>query len=214
VASPRLTPEDSAGGTVLYISRNQQILGVFVLADTLRPEAETLIATLKQHALTSLMLTGDGEAVAAVIARQVGITHVQAGLLPADKQSVIEALQQQGKTVAMVGDGLNDAPSLTQADVGISLATGTDFSKQNADVILVSNQLGGILALRQLSKATRRNIAQNLFWAFIYNALGIPLAAGIGGFTINPMVATAAMSLSSVCVILNALRLGRVKLTP
>jgi Cu+-exporting ATPase len=162
------------------------------------------------------MVTGDSRATAEAVGRQLGIEEIVAGVLPAEKSAVVERLAREGRRVAMAGDGINDAPALARAAVGIAMGTGTDVAIQSADVILVRADLGGIVRARRLSRATRRNVRQNLFFAFVYNALGIPLAAGVlfpvTGLLLSPMIASAAMSLSSVSVIANALRLGRIVL--
>ncbi len=162
------------------------------------------------------MLTGDGRAAATAVARALGIDRVEAEVLPERKAEAVRALQREGRTVAMAGDGINDAPALAAAQVGIAMGTGTDVALQSAGVTLVRGDLRGIVRARRLSRATVANIRQNLFWAFAYNALGIPLAAGVLypwlGWLLSPMVAAAAMSLSSVTVISNALRLRRAAL--
>ena len=161
------------------------------------------------------MLTGDNEQTAQAIAKQAGITQVISQVLPDQKSQVIQELQAQGKKVAMVGDGINDAPALAQANVGIAIGTGTDIAIESADIVLMRGDLNGVVSALRLSKATMRNIKENLFWAFAYNVLGIPVAMGLlhlfGGPLLNPMLAGAAMSFSSVSVLLNALRLKRFK---
>src|SRR5205085_1679681 len=162
------------------------------------------------------MLTGDSPATAEAVARQLGIDNVEAEVLPTAKEAVVRKLQESGKRVAMAGDGINDAPALAQADVGIAMGTGTDIAIESAHVTLVKGDLRGIVRARRLSAATMRNIRQNLFFAFIYNTLGVPVAAGIlypfFGILLSPMIAAAAMSLSSVSVIANALRLRAVRI--
>ncbi|MEG0663359.1 MAG: HAD-IC family P-type ATPase, partial [Anaerovoracaceae bacterium] len=163
-----------------------------------------------------IMLTGDNKITGAAVAKELGIQRVIAEVLPAEKDKVIEKLSKEKRTVAMVGDGINDAPAITRADVGIAIGGGTDIAIESADIVLMTGDLRGVSKVIALSKATVRNIKQNLFWAFIYNSLGIPLAAGalypLTGWTLTPMFAAAAMCLSSVCVVTNALRLGRTKL--
>lgn len=165
--------------------------------------------------LEVVMLTGDNEQTAQAIAKQAGITQVISQVLPDQKSQVIQELQAQGKKVAMVGDGINDAPALAQANVGIAIGTGTDIAIESADIVLMRGDLNGVVSALRLSKATMRNIKENLFWAFAYNVLGIPVAMGLlhlfGGPLLNPMLAGAAMSFSSVSVLLNALRLKRFK---
>lgn len=198
------------GKTVLWFSLGKRILGAIALQDPLKPDAKEAMAALHEAGLRLVMLTGDQELTARAIARQAGIDEVRAGLKPEDKARILEEFRKEGNLVAMVGDGINDAPALAAADVGIAIGTGTDVALGSADIVLSQNRLTGLADARRLSQAVIRNIHQNLFWAFIYNTLGIPIAAGLFypfGIILNPMVSAAAMSLSSVCVVTNALRL-------
>lgn len=198
------------GKTVLWFSLGKRILGAIALQDPLKPDAKEAMAALHEAGLRLVMLTGDQELTARAIARQAGIDEVRAGLKPEDKARILEEFRKGGNLVAMVGDGINDAPALAAADVGIAIGTGTDVALGSADIVLSQNRLTGLADARRLSQAVIRNIHQNLFWAFIYNTLGIPIAAGLFypfGIILNPMVSAAAMSLSSVCVLTNALRL-------
>ena len=198
------------GKTVLWFSLGKRILGAIALQDPLKPDAKEAMAALHEAGLRLVMLTGDQELTARAIARQAGIDEVRAGLKPEDKARILEEFRKGGNLVAMVGDGINDAPALAAADVGIAIGTGTDVALGSADIVLSQNRLTGLADARRLSQALIRNIHQNLFWAFIYNTLGIPIAAGLFypfGIILNPMVSAAAMSLSSVCVVTNALRL-------
>jgi Cu+-exporting ATPase len=178
-----------------------------------KPTSKEAISALKQLGIDVVMLTGDNKRTAEAVRRELGIDTAIAEVLPEDKGEVIKNLQTQGKTVAMVGDGINDAPALALSDVGIAIGAGTDVALESADVVLMKNSLLDVVTAIQLSKATLRNIKQNLFWAFFYNTLGIPLAAGLFypllGWRLNPMYAAAAMSLSSIFVVSNALRLRR-----
>ena len=201
------------GKTPLFFSSDKEFLGVIAVADTVKSDSPAAIRDMEAMGLRVVMLTGDNRKTAAAIAREAGIAegNVVAGVLPDGKEAVIRELQKQGK-VAMVGDGINDAPALTRADVGIAIGAGTDVAMDAADVVLVNSRLSDVPAAIRLSRATLRNIRQNLFWAFCYNALGIPLAAGafiaLWGWELNPMFGAAAMSLSSFCVVSNALRLN------
>lgn len=198
------------GKTVLWFSLGKRIFGAIALQDPLKPDAKEAMAALHEAGLRLVMLTGDQELTARAIARQAGIDEVRAGLKPEDKARILEEFRKGGNLVAMVGDGINDAPALAAADVGIAIGTGTDVALGSADIVLSQNRLTGLADARRLSQAVIRNIHQNLFWAFIYNTLGIPIAAGLFypfGIILNPMVSAAAMSLSSVCVVTNALRL-------
>jgi Cu+-exporting ATPase len=174
------------------------------------------VRDLKAQGLRVLMVTGDNRTTAQHVARSLGLDDVMAEVLPEQKKAVIERLQKEGRTVAMAGDGVNDAPALAQSDVGIAMGTGTDIAMESADLTLVKGDLRGIARARRLSRAAIRNIRQNLFLAFVYNALGVPIAAGVlypvFGLLLSPMFAAAAMSLSSVSVITNALRLSRVRI--
>ncbi len=203
-----------AGKTPLLFARDGKLLGLIAVADTVKADSAEAIRQLKSMGIRTVMLTGDNERTAKAIGAQVGVDQVIAGVLPDGKEAVIRKLQRQGK-VAMVGDGINDAPALTRADVGIAIGAGTDVAIEAADVVLMKSALSDVPAAIRLSRATLRNIHQNLFWAFFYNAIGIPLAAGVFvglGLTLNPMFGAAAMSLSSFCVVSNALRLNLVKI--
>ncbi len=199
------------GKTVLYLGVNGALAAIFAIADPLKEEAPQTIAHLKKMGLDVVMLTGDNEVTAQTIAAQAGISKVVAGVLPDRKEHEISKLQVDGTLVAMVGDGINDAPALARADVGIAMGTGIDVAIESADIILIKGDLSGVCTAISLSRATMRNIKQNLFWAFAYNVFGIPVAAGVlaifGGPTLNPMIGGAAMAFSSVSVVTNALRL-------
>ncbi|MEG0769467.1 MAG: heavy metal translocating P-type ATPase [Ruthenibacterium sp.] len=201
------------GKTPLLFAKSGTVCGVIAVADTIKPTSAAAIAALVHMGIDVTMLTGDNERTANAIGRQLGIPHVIAGVLPQQKESAIVALQQSGKIVAMVGDGINDAPALARADVGIAIGAGTDVAIESADIVLMKSDLLDAVTAIRLSKAVLRNIKQNLFWAFFYNSIGIPVAAGllypIWGIRLSPMLGAAAMSLSSVCVVLNALRLRR-----
>jgi Cu+-exporting ATPase len=203
-------------GTVLYVAVDGKYVGNLVVADQLKQSTPDALRALRNQGLRVVMLTGDNKTVAAEISKTLGITEFEAEILPEGKLEVIRKLQQQGRIVAMAGDGVNDAPALAQADVGIAMGTGTDVAMESGGITLVKGDLTGILRARKLSQATMRNIRQNLFFAIIYNALGVPLAAGLlypfFGILLSPIFAAAAMSFSSVSVITNALRLRRVKL--
>lgn len=199
------------GKTPLYFAEGRQLLGVIAVADVVKPDSAAAIAALRRSGCEVVLLTGDNQRTAEAIARQVGVDRVIAQVLPQDKARCIEDLQKAGRLVAMVGDGVNDAPALVTADVGLAIGAGTDVAIESADVVLMRSSLMDIVDAAALSRATLRNIRQNLFWAFFYNSIGIPVAAGVLypalGITLNPMIAAAAMSLSSVCVVSNALRL-------
>lgn len=202
------------GKTPLLFMQENRLLGIIAVADTIKKDSPQAIKELRNMGIKIIMLTGDNERTAKAIGKQAGVDEVIAGVLPDGKESVIRELKQQGKT-AMVGDGINDAPALTRADVGIAIGAGADVAVDAADVVLMKNRLSDVPAAIRLSRATLRNIHENLFWAFIYNVIGIPLAAGcfVGlGLTLNPMFGAAAMSLSSFCVVSNALRLNLCKI--
>ena len=203
-----------AGKTPLFFSRDGQLAGIIAVADVIKEDSPQAIRQLQSMGVRVVMLTGDNQRTADAIGRQAGVDEVFAGVLPDGKEQVIRNLREQGK-VAMVGDGINDAPALTRADVGIAIGAGTDVAMDAADVVLMKSRLSDVPAAIRLSRATLRNIHQNLFWAFFYNAVGIPLAAGVFiplGLTLNPMFGAAAMSLSSFCVVTNALRLNLFRL--
>jgi len=204
------------GQMVVYAAVDGEAVGLLGIADPVKPEAASAISALRQEGLRVVMLTGDNEMTARAVARQVGIDDFEAGVLPDQKAEVVKKLQQAGKVVAMAGDGINDAPALAQAQVGIAMGTGTDVAMESAGITLLKGDLQALVRARRLSRAVMRNIKQNLFFAFIYNSLGVPIAAGIlypkFGLLLSPIIAAAAMSFSSVSVISNALRLRRAKL--
>ncbi len=205
----------SEGKTPMYIAAEGKIAGIIAVADVVKESSARAIQRLNEMGIEVAMLTGDNSRTAEAIARQVGITRVLSEVLPQDKSNEVKKLQAEGKKVAMVGDGINDAPALAQADIGIAIGSGTDVAMESADIVLMHSDLMDVPTAIQLSKSTIRNIKQNLFWAFGYNVAGIPVAAGIlylfGGPLLNPVFAAAAMSLSSVSVLTNALRLRRFK---
>lgn len=201
----------NGGKTTLYFAQDNRLIGIIRVADVIKDTSKEAIEELNQIGLQTIMLTGDNETTARAIAKKAGIRNVIAEVLPADKEHEIQKLQNQGQKVAMVGDGINDAPALARADVGIAIGAGTDIAIDSADVVLMKSQLTEVSTAIRLSKATIKNIKENLFWAFIYNIIGIPIAAGIFypafGFKLSPMIGALAMSFSSVFVVTNALRL-------
>jgi Cu+-exporting ATPase len=204
------------GQTVLLVAVDRVVAGLIAVADPIRASAKDAIRALKEEGVRLVILTGDNRITAAAVARPLGIDDVRAEVLPADKRAVVAELQREGRIVAMAGDGINDAPALAQADVGIAMGTGTDVAIESAGITLVKGDLRGMVRARRLSRATVRNIRQNLFLAFLYNTIGVPIAAGVlypfFGLLISPIWASAAMTLSSLSVIGNALRLRRVPL--
>ncbi|WP_297998603.1 cation-translocating P-type ATPase [uncultured Phascolarctobacterium sp.] len=205
-----------AGKTPLYFARGTQLLGCIAVADTVKPTSKEAVTQLQDMGLQVIMVTGDNSVTAEAIRTQVGVNKAIAQVLPQDKEQVIRQLQSEGHTVAMVGDGINDAPALARADVGIAIGAGTDIAIEAADMVLIKSDLLDVAKAIRLSRGVMTNIKQNLFWAFIYNAIGIPFAAGVFytafGWLLNPLIAAAAMSCSSVSVVTNALRLRFIKL--
>ncbi|MBQ9493278.1 MAG: cadmium-translocating P-type ATPase [Oscillibacter sp.] len=206
-ADTRAETLSEEGKTPLYFSRDGRFLGVIAVADVIKPDSPEAVRELRNMGIRVVMLTGDNPRTARAIGQQAGVDEVIAGVLPDGKEQAIRRLKERGR-VAMVGDGINDAPALTRADTGIAIGAGTDVAIDAADVVLMKNSLLDVPAAVRLSRATLRNIHENLFWAFFYNSIGIPLAAGVLGLTLNPMFGAAAMSLSSFCVVSNALRLN------
>jgi Cu+-exporting ATPase len=206
----------ASGKTVMYVAANGECIGVIAVADTIRSGSASAIAGMRAMGLEVIMITGDSIQTAERIAAEAGVEKVIAGVLPGDKAGEIRNIRNSGRSVIMVGDGINDAPALATADVGIAIGSGTDVAIEAADVVLIKNDLGDVVRTLKLSHSTIRNIKQNLFWAFFYNILGIPVAMGLlhlfGGPLLNPMFAAAAMSFSSVSVVWNALRLRNIKL--
>ena len=220
IATQSLEPEAERlrgdGATAVFVAIDGKAAGVIAVADPVKESAIETLAKLRADGMTIVMLTGDNRTTAMAVARKLGITDVEAEVLPDAKSAVIEKLRDEGRVVAMAGDGVNDAPALAAADVGIAMGTGTDVAMESAGITLLSGDLRGIVRARRLSRAAMRNIRQNLFFAFIYNAAGVPIAAGVlypaFGILLSPMIGALAMSLSSVSVIANALRLRFVKL--
>ena len=204
------------GATAIYVAVDGRVAGVIAIADPVKASAANALKALRTEGLRIVMLTGDNETTARAVAKTLGIDEVEAGVLPERKSEVVQRLRGEGRTVAMAGDGVNDAPALAAADVGIAMGGGTDVAIESAGITLLTGDLTGLVRARRLSVATMRNIRQNLAFAFVYNAAGVPIAAGVlyplFGILLSPMVGAAAMALSSVSVIGNALRLSRVKL--
>lgn len=204
------------GKTPMYVSVDGNISGIIAVADVIKKNSKIAIERLQKMGIRTIMITGDNEKTAIAIAKQAGIDKVLAEVMPQDKANNVKRIQEKGEIVAMVGDGINDAPALVQSNVGIAIGSGTDIAMESADIILIKNDILDVVTAVQLSKVTIKNIKENLFWAFGYNILGIPIAAGIltlfGGPKLNPMIAAAAMSLSSVSVLMNALRLKKFKI--
>jgi len=203
------------GRTVMFLSADGKLAGLLAVADPIRTSTPDAVRALREERVRVVMVTGDGRATAEAVAKRLGIEDVAAEALPDQKREIVRRFQDEGRVVAMAGDGINDAPALAQADVGIAMGSGTDVAIESADVTLVRGDLSGIARARRLSAATMRNIRQNLFFAFVYNVLGVPIAAGVlypfFGLLLSPVIAAAAMSLSSVSVIGNALRLRSVR---
>jgi Cu+-exporting ATPase len=214
--SARVTELRAVGQTVMFVTIEGRLAGLLGVADPIKSSTPDALRRLHDDGIRVVMLTGDSRTTAMAVAHRLGIDEVHAEVLPEEKARVVKELQAEGRTVAMAGDGINDAPALAQAAVGIAMGTGTDVAMQSAGVTLVKGDLLGIVRARNLSRITMRNIRQNLFFAFIYNILGIPVAAGVLypfiGVLLNPMIASAAMSASSVSVIANALRLRKAAL--
>jgi Cu+-exporting ATPase len=204
------------GHSVVLVAADGRLLGLVSAVDPVKPTTQEALRLLREEGVAVVMATGDSRTAAAAVARRLGLSDFEADVRPADKVEVVKRLQGRGRVVAMAGDGINDAPALARAQVGIAMGTGTDVAMESAGVTLLKGDLRAIVRARRLSRATMRNIRQNLFFAFAYNALGVPLAAGalypLFGLLLSPMVAAAAMSLSSVSVIGNALRLRRAAL--
>jgi Cu+-exporting ATPase len=196
------------GKTAMLVGYDGRVAGIVAVADTIKPEAREAVSWLKRDHIEVVMLSGDNERTARAVAATLGIERVIAGVLPGDKARVIQDLQRQGKVVAMVGDGVNDAPALAAADIGVAIGSGSDVAKETGGIILIKDDVRDVVTGIRLSRATMRKIKQNLFWAFAYNSAGIPIAAL--GF-LNPIIAAAAMALSSLSVIVNSALLKRVR---
>jgi Cu+-exporting ATPase len=200
---------EEKGNTIMIVAREGKLIGLVAVADTLKEHAGDVVKGLRDEGVEVVMLTGDNEQTAKAIGSKVGIDRIISNVLPGDKTKVIKELQAEGKVVAMVGDGINDSPALAQADIGIAIGSGSDVAKETGGIILVRDDLRGVIKGIKLSKATMRKIKQNLFWAFIYNTVGVPIAAfGL----LNPIIAAAAMALSSLSVVTNSALLKRVKI--
>jgi Cu+-exporting ATPase len=217
IEDPR-RPSDSSsleGATELYVAIDCRLAGVIVVSDSLRPSSAEAVQRLQGMGVDVVLLTGDRFATAQRIAKEIGVSHVVAEVLPEEKLAEIRRLQQQGRVVAMVGDGINDAAALAQSDVGISMPKGTDIAIEASDIALMRSDLRGVPSAISLSRQTMVTMKQNLFWAFVYNVIGIPIAAGVlypvTGLMLSPIIASAAMALSSVSVVTNSLRLRRAR---
>lgn len=201
--------------TVIFVGNQKEVIGAIEISDEVKSDSLTAIQAFQKKQIEVVMLTGDNQFVANAIGKELGIDKVISEVLPQDKEKEVEKLQQNGKKVAFVGDGINDSPALVRADVGLAIGSGTDIAIESADCVLMKNSLLDVVSAIELSKAVIRNIKMNLFWAFFYNVIGIPIAAGVFylklGWKLNPMLGAAAMSLSSVCVVTNALRLRNFK---
>jgi Cu+-exporting ATPase len=204
------------GASAIFLAVDGTTAGVIAIADPIKPTTLEALKALAREGIRVVMLTGDNRTTALAVARKLGIVEVEAEVLPARKSAVVEKLRREGSVVAMAGDGVNDAPALAAADVGIAMGTGADVAMESAGITLLQGDLTGIVRARRLSQATMRNIRQNLFFAFVYNAAGVPIAAGLlypaFGILLSPVIAAAAMALSSVSVVANSLRLRYVKL--
>jgi P-type E1-E2 ATPase len=204
------------GATAIFAAVDGRVAGILAIADPIKATTAEALAALRKEGVSVVMLTGDNRTTAEAVARKLGIEAVEAEVLPDQKSAVVLRLQREGHVVAMAGDGVNDAPALAAADVGIAMGSGTDVAIESAGITLLKGDLNGIVRARRLSEATMANIRQNLFFAFIYNAAGVPIAAGllypVFGILLSPVIAAAAMALSSVSVVTNALRLNRVTL--
>jgi Cu+-exporting ATPase len=205
-----------AGATVVYCAINNSLIGILSITDRVKENADTTLRALKAFGMVTVLLTGDARETTEAVTSNLAIDIIEADASPKDKLNTIKRLRQEGRIVVMVGDGINDAPALAEADIGIAMGTGTDIAMESADITLVSGNLEALLRARRLSVVTMRNIRQNLFFAFVYNAVGIPIAAGVlypfFDLLLSPMIAAAAMSLSSVSIISNALRLRGAKI--
>jgi Cu+-exporting ATPase len=216
VLGPRANRLAEEGKTAVYVAINGRLAGLIAVADRIKPSSREAIRGLRQMGLKVVILTGDHEQTAQAVAEQVGVDRVAAGLLPDGKVAEIERLRREGEVVAMVGDGINDAPALSRADVGMAIGTGTDIAIEASDVTLMRGDLRSVASAIRLSRATMRTTKQNLFWAFVYNVIGIPVAAGalypVAGLLLSPVLASAAMAFSSVSVVMNSLRLRQLRL--
>lgn len=206
---------ENQGKTVMIVAKNNNLLGIIAVADTLKEYSKQAVDVLRKMGKVVVMITGDNKKTAEAIGKQIGVERIFSEVLPQDKALKIKELQAEGKKVAMVGDGINDAPALAQADIGIAIGSGTDVAIETGEIVLVKNDLRDVVAAIRISSYTMQKIKQNLFWAFIYNVIGIPIAAGIlfpfTGFLLNPVIAGAAMAMSSVSVVTNSLLMRRFK---